>query len=81
MKGFMNWVADIASKNYKGISMMLKGKRKSKSKIYEEKSSIKIPCICTASAYIQRGYVHAMSLGADGVQVGTGLSTYEYDAP
>jgi dioxygenases related to 2-nitropropane dioxygenase len=51
-------------------------------KEYEEKFAKKIPVIVAGGIYTNEDFLHALSLGADGVQVGTRfVTTKECDAP
>ena len=73
----------MASKNYKRekydseIKEIIEEVR-----IYEEKFGKKIPVFVAGGIYTKEDMDHAISLGADGVQMGTRfVTTYECDAP
>ena len=73
----------MASKNYKREKYDVEIKEIIEEvKIYEEKFGKKIPVFVAGGIYTKEDMDHAISLGADGVQMGTRfVTTYECDAP
>ena len=73
----------MASKNYKREKYDAEIKEIIEEvRIYEEKFGKKIPVFVAGGIYTREDMEHAMSLGADGVQMGTRfVTTYECDAP
>ena len=73
----------MASKNYKRDKYDAEIKEIIEEvRIYEEKFGKKIPVFVAGGIYTKEDMAHAMSLGADGVQMGTRfVTTYECDAP
>lgn len=73
----------MASKNYKREKYDVEIKDIIEEvRIYEEKFGKKIPVFVAGGIYTKEDMDHAISLGADGVQMGTRfVTTYECDAP
>ena len=73
----------MASKNYKRDKYDAEIKEIIEEvRIYEEKFGKKIPVFVAGGIYTKEDMDHAISLGADGVQMGTRfVTTYECDAP
>ena len=73
----------MASKNYKREKYDAEIKEIIEEvRIYEEKFGKKIPVFVAGGIYTKEDMDHAISLGADGVQMGTRfVTTYECDAP
>ena len=74
---------NMASKNYKRDKYDAEIKEIIEEvRIYEEKFGKKIPVFVAGGIYTKEDMAHAVSLGADGVQMGTRfVTTYECDAP